>query len=1411
MEKVDINDKGEIKLDVVRYLMGFFSKISGLERIEAGDDLFDIGATSLTMAQMVEVIQKTYNVTVPIDVILEDPSINAIAAYVAEKAKFSEFKSEVKKQPVEKNIELVKEPTESIRDSQKIIRLNKAIFKESAYQKGRFKRNYVKKLIPFGSFSSFLSLLSRETIDGESKYLHPTAGGLNAVQTYIYIKENSIEGFERGIYYYHPEKHVLYLIHNDPEIEEDIFFEYDRPFFHNAGFVLFFIAQLDAITPVYQGVSPSLVTIDAGYMGQLLLSRQSEFGMGVCPVVGVDFERIASYFKLDKGHRFIHCMLGGTAGNHSLQDGDKNEKGLLEYIQKTGKNITNHLKNYTGDRTFAAFLDFDWKNNLKNMKYLNKEEHDNFHSQHLNIRKFSENEKSIPLEKYSFKRSDYTLRSCRREYLGESISFEKFSKFMNLLSHEKKDGMDYSLYPSVSGIYGIHIYVYIRDKGVEGLDEGIYYYNPRKHELVLVTSTLTKKIKPSYTPFNRKQYQQSAFCLYLISKPDDIKHLYNDDSLYLSLLEAGYLGQLLMDKQAEFDIGVCPIGGLDFERIRPDFKLDEGYKLLHSFTCGGFVQEIPEDREFLEEGKGNTIDADLRKEKPSIKRVPMQYDLAIVGISGRYPGARNMDEFWDILKEGKSSISDIPEERKKLFKVFGDGAEREKSRGGYLEDIDSFDSLLFNISPSEARITDPQERLFLEIAWECLENAGYTAENLLKTSGRIGVFVGAMWNDYQNQSSNLRSNAREVKTTAFHSSVANRVSYFFNFTGPSIAVNTSCSSAMTALHFACESIKRGECDAALVGGVNLLTHTYHEDLLLGLDMLSKDGQCRPFGAQATGWLPGEGVGAVLIKPVEYAERDKDYIHGVIKGTSIGHSGRSVRFGAPNTVAQEEDIKRLIEISGVSAETISYIEAAAAGSSIADASEINAIKNVFEGCINQETPLLIGSVKGSIGHLESASAISQLAKVLLQMKHHQIVPSVNSSPVNSLIQLQGSGLEITDVLRPWSNRNSKNDEVKTEKHIPLRAIINAFGATGSGGHIILEEYIHEENRLDTIGKVIIPISAASENQLNLQVSRLYEYLKGSSDRALNLADIGYTLKVGRIEMDERLAIVAENIVDLIEKLQLASNGQTTHGVYRGKANSDKVLRVKEDKENIHSIAEQWVNGAVVEWNLLKEGKRIPLPTYPFAKVKHWYEDSDIELSGENWSMENRKSRPEDKEDISEYETHEDSTLLNKAENYLKKIFSDASEVPLSLINVKSTLDKYGINSIMIAKLNSRLEKDFGELPKTLFFEYQTIHELAGYFLNTHSDKLALLSDVPISVSKSVTYRSIPETTELKQNGLRSLTIRSEQENKVGDIAIIGLSGRYPKARTMEEFWENLKNGIDCISEIPVDRWDYKKFF
>lgn len=1383
------------KSKIVTALIGFIAGGTGLEGVKAEDDLFDIGATSLSMAQLIENIQLTYGVAVPVDIILENATISAVAEYVSRQlAIASEEESTYGRLSFGDN----KSEDSIAYDAKKAIRLKKAVFKEAAYKRGGFRREFAEKTIPFDTFCGFLSLLRTESIESVPKYLHPTAGGLNALQTYVYLNSGAVEGLERGIYYYHPEEHALYIIYKDAVIDEGIFFEYDRPVFRNARFVLFFIAQLDAITPVYQGASPSLVTVDAGYIGQLLLDRQNEFNLGICPVEGVDFDSIAAFFKLDGGHRFIHCMLGGMSYDaQSLPENSEKGQGLVGYLQKTGRNINEHINNYTGSRTFSAFLDFNWKSTLKSMKYLTKEEHDIFNSRHLNIRKFPVSEKSIPLKICKFRPDAYLLRSCRRDYAEKTVSFEEFGKFMTLLSHEQRDSVIHSLYPSVSGTFDVKVYIYIKENRVEGFGEGIYRYDPLNHELEPVTLSLTKKIKPSYTPFNRKQYQQSAFCIFLLGKAGDWKSFYGEDSMYFNLLEAGYIGQLLMDRQSEFNIGICPIGGLDFERIRPDFGLEDNYELLHSFTCGVFEQEIPVDRDFIEVGRGGEEEVtELRNTLITKKRLPVQLDMAIIGVSGRYPGARNMDEFWKVLKEGRSVIGNLSGKRRKLFSAFGNETAQipeSAGRGGYIEDIDSFDSLLFNISPSEARITDPQERLFLETAWECLENAGYTAESLVGASGRIGVFVGAMWNDYQNGSSG--GNVGEVKPTAFHSSIANRASYFFNFDGPSIALNTSCSSAMTAIHFACESIKRGECDAALVGGVNLLTHPYHHELLLGLDMLSKDGKCRPLGANATGWVAAEGVAAILIKPLEDAERDHDYIHGIIKGTSLGHSGKSMRFGAPNTAAQEQEIKTALENAGISAADISYIEAAAAGSVIADASEINAIKKVFEGQTVNNRPIRIGSVKGCIGHAESASAMSQLSKVLLQIKHRSIAASVNSSPVNPLIALEGSCLEIADSLIPWNSSETMLEGNGQQKTLPLRALINAFGATGSGGHIVIEEYIYNGHRQEVAGDVIIPLSAATEEQLDKLISSFYNFLKNSCEN-LYIEDISYTLRTGRTEMEERLAIVAGSLPQLEEKLGVVLAGGITNGIYRGRVMSGQ-NKADTHETYIYSVAQQWVTGVAINWEQFNSAgaRRVPLPTYPFAKASHWYEaeaapasvDSSISAAPQNTS--------EDSQEIV-------NGLRSDAENYLRTIFSQASEIPRSQINITATLDRYGINSIMIAKLNDRLEKDFGELPKILFFEYHTLQQITEYFLNNHRDKLYRLFNL------SGQYKKTPEGIAQSSSTFASV---DRKEDNVEEIAIIGLSGKYPKASTLEEFWENLKNGLDCITEIPRDRWDYKEFF
>jgi amino acid adenylation domain-containing protein len=1395
--------------NIAAALLDELQKMLDLAGLTLEDDLFDAGATSLTMAQLVGGIQQRYGVTVPVELFLNEPTVAALAGYITQ---------ERGRQPrqgggtgpaapdISSPFPASNQPQLANETAERLIVLPQVQFRENAYVEGANCRNLTRKELPFGAFSRFMALLKQIFIEDNPKYLYPSAGGLNAVQTYLYLKEGAVAGIDRGIYYYHPMEHALYRVHDRPELDRTIFCEYDRPVFENAGFALFFIAQLAAIKPVYQAASPLLVTLDAGYMGELLLSKQKEFNVGLAAVGGVDFDRIRPFFKLDEEHRFLHCLLGGAPDDRLPGDGAGNcrGQGVAAYLQKTGKRISEHCQDYRDNRTFAAFLRLNINENLPAIEYLNNQEIEAVHKQHLNIRLFSGGEPVITLEPHDFRESDYLIRSCRRDYRSQALSLEQLGKFLALFRPEPGSGQFRYLYPSFSGVYPIRAYLYIKENGVAGLAEGIYAYHPEKHALEVVNAKLSKRVKPSYTPFNRKHYQKSAFCLFLIGQLNALKPVYGDDGLYYALLEAGYLGQLLLDKQAEFDIGICPIGGMDFERIRGEFKLEEGQELLHSFTCGGYEHQVPPDRIFLEAGRGERP-ASLRggvETSETRRPEPDRQDLAIIGIGGRYPGAENLEVYWDNLQSGHCSCRELPESRSKLW---GERVPLTAGRGGYLNDPDCFDNLLFMITPMEARLMDPQERLMLETVWECLENAGYTAANLHRACGGIGVFIGVMWNDYQNYSRLGAAGRPEVLTAALPASIANRISYFFNFNGPSIALNTSCSSAITAVHLACESVKRGECGAAIAGGVNLLAHPYHRDLLTALELVAPDGECRPFSAQADGWVAGEGVGAVLIKPLAAAERDRDQIHGIIKGTAVGHSGRTVRFGAPHAQEQAESIQKALAAAGVTAESISYVEAAAPGAGIADAAEIDALKSVFSDRGAGGLPCLVGSVKANIGHLESASAMSQIAKVLLQLKNRRIAPTLNSEPRNPLLQLQGSRLAIADAPQVWPEPPASSGADRK----PLRALINAFGATGSGGHIVLEEYIPPEKRKEAAAQpVVVPISALTPEQLNRQAALLYQYLTQDEAVTAPLSDIGYTLQTGRAALKERLAMVAADTPGLIGSLAEFLRGKTGNGLYRGTVESSREEPPERDAcGDPHSIARQWCRGAAIEWNVLHNGseRKIALPTYPFAKIRHWATATGNTAAPEVAAA--QACSP----GLPSGNNRDDTILLVKTEDYLKRIFSQVTELALPAISPHAALDQYGIGSVMLKKMNHLLKRDFGELPPALMYECQTLHQLSRFLLEAHREKLERLLN-----------HSGAGGTKFTGTDEAAIAFPRERQNEAepgwggrpegaADIAVIGLSGRYPGAGTIAEFWDNLQAGLDCITEVPPERWDYRPYY
>lgn len=397
-------------------------------------------------------------------------------------------------------------------------------------------------------------------------------------------------------------------------------------------------------------------------------------------------------------------------------------------------------------------------------------------------------------------------------------------------------------------------------------------------------------------------------------------------------------------------------------------------------------------------------------------------DIAIVGVAGRYPQAADLDEFWDNIRSGRDCVREVPAERwdhrgHTRAEASSAGASPRTWWGGFLDDIDRFDPLFFQISLLEADYLDPQERLFLECAHHVLEDAGYTGE-LLSRAGRVGVFAGVMYQEYQLFGAQAQERGLPVALSGSASTIANRVSYFYDFHGPSMAVDTMCSSSLTAIHLACEAINSGQCEAALAGGVNLSPHPNKYLMLSQRRFLSSDGRCRSFGEGGDGYVPGEGVGAVLLKPLERAVADGDHIHGVIKGTAVNHGGRSPGYSVPDPVAQGEVIADALAAAGVDSRALSYLEAHGTGTALGDPIEIAGLAKAFERADGLPRDCAIGSVKSNIGHGESAAGIAGVTKVLLQMRHGELVPSLHSGTLNPHIDFDRIPLRVQQRLEPW---------------------------------------------------------------------------------------------------------------------------------------------------------------------------------------------------------------------------------------------------------------------------------------------------------------------------------------------------------------------------------------------------------
>ncbi|MBD0343481.1 MAG: FkbM family methyltransferase [Coleofasciculus sp. Co-bin14] len=503
-------------------------------------------------------------------------------------------------------------------------------------------------------------------------------------------------------------------------------------------------------------------------------------------------------------------------------------------------------------------------------------------------------------------------------------------------------------------------------------------------------------------------------------------------------------------------------------------------------------------------------------------------EIAIIGMTGRFPGAKTVDELWKNLQNSVDSISFLTDEA-----VMASGRDPAVLNDpnfvkatAALEDVELFDASFFGFNPREAEITEPQHRIFLECAWEALESAGYDSEQY---KGLIGVYAGADLNTYYlnfyyNPTIMGSVEPAQILVGNDKDYLTSRVSYKLNLEGPSFTVQTACSTSLVAVHLACQSLLNGECDMALAGGVSINSSREAGYFYTQEGVFSPEGRCRAFDAKAQGIIFGEGVGIVVLKRLEDALADGDCIHAVIKGSAINNDGSlKVSYTAPSIDGQAKAIALARDIAEVDPETITYIETHGTGTSLGDPIEIAALTQAFRTKTEKKGFCAIGSVKANIGHLGSAAGVTGLIKSVLALKHKQIPASLHFEEPNPKIDFANSPFYVNTALSDWKTNGT-----------PRRAGVSAFGFGGTNAHVILEEAPTVEASEATRPWHLLVLSAKTPSALETATENLTDYLKQHPD--LNLPDVAYTLQVSRRSFSHRRMVVCKDVPDAIAALQ-----------------------------------------------------------------------------------------------------------------------------------------------------------------------------------------------------------------------------------------------------------------------------------
>jgi len=592
--------------------------------------------------------------------------------------------------------------------------------------------------------------------------------------------------------------------------------------------------------------------------------------------------------------------------------------------------------------------------------------------------------------------------------------------------------------------------------------------------------------------------------------------------------------------------------------------------------------------------------------------------IAVIGMGCRFPGgADDPAAFWGLLESGGDAIRALPRDRWNIDEYYDpdpDAAGKMYIRhGGFLERVDGFDAPFFGISPREAACMDPQHRLVLEVGWEALEDAGIAPAGL--RGSRTGVFVGIGQNDY----GRLQFGGRDAERIDTYDGTGNlfcfapgRLAYILGLQGPNMAIDTACSSSLVAIHQACLSLRTGECDMAIAGGVHLVLSPEVTIFLSRAHVLAPDGRCKAFDAAADGFGRGEGCGMIVLKRLVDARRDRDRVLALIRGSAVNHDGASGGLTVPNERAQEELIRQAVLNAGVDPLRIGYVETHGTGTALGDPIEVNAISAALCNGRPATEPLVIGSVKTNLGHLEAAAGIAGVIKVILSLHHCSIPPHLHFRKPNPHIAWKALPVAVAAGGRPWSPLDGRRI-----------AGVSSFGFSGTNGHVILEEAPDPpaERRDESGGVHCLALSAGNDAAIRALARRFEEHLAAHPEE--EIGDVCFTVNTGRSPLSRRTAIVAATGEEFRERLAAFREGRACPGLYSQDpgesidcssppvsraASSAAGERVSDgDPASAAALARAFVQDGVVAWDDHYRGKgfrKVAVPTYPFQRQRYW---------------------------------------------------------------------------------------------------------------------------------------------------------------------------------------------------------------